>query len=66
MTFKELFELYKVISNKVVGLLIRARKYGLVDFEGEMLYQGRDNNVVITLLRQLNEKDIEEFAKTKE
>lgn len=48
MTFKELFELYKVISNKVVGLLIRARKYGLVSFEGEMLYQGRDNAVVIT------------------
>jgi len=38
----------------------------LVDFEGEMLYQGRDNNIVITLLRQLHEKDIEEFAKTKE
>ena len=48
MKFKELFELYKVISNKVVGLLLRARKYGLVQFEGEMLYQGRDDNVVIT------------------
>ena len=24
---------------QVVGMLIRARKYGLVDFEGEMLYQ---------------------------
>ncbi len=50
MSFKELFELYKVISNKVVGLLIRARKYKLVAFEGEMLYQGRDDAVVITLL----------------
>lgn len=49
MRFKELFELYKVISNKLVGLLLRARKYGLVKFEGEMLYQGRDDNVVITL-----------------
>lgn len=47
--FKELFELYKVISSKVVGLLIRARKYNLVKFEGEMLYQGRDDNVIITL-----------------
>lgn len=49
MRFKELFELYKVISNKLVGLLLRARKYGLVKFEGEMLYQGRDDKVVITL-----------------
>lgn len=50
MSFKELFELYKVISNKVVGLLIRARKHKLVAFEGEMLYQGRDDAVLITLL----------------
>jgi len=63
MTFKELFELYKVISNKVVGLLIRARKLGLVAFEGEMLYQGRDNNTVITLLRDVTPKDAEEFGK---
>lgn len=49
MSFKELFELYKVISNKVVGLLLRARKYGLLKFEGEMLYQGRDDAVLITL-----------------
>ncbi len=66
ITFKEIFELYKVISNKVVGLLIRARKYGLVKFEGEMLYQGRDDKVMITLLRDITEKDIEEFTKIKE
>jgi len=63
MTFKELFELYKHISNKVVGLLIRARKHGLVAFEGEMLYQGRDDNTVITLIREPLDKDSEEFAK---
>jgi len=63
MKFKELFELYKVISNKVVGLLIRARKHGLVSFEGEMLYQGRDDSTVITLLRQIEDKDGEEFGK---
>lgn len=66
ITFKELFEMYKVISNKVVGLLIRARKHGLVAFEGEMLYQKRDDATVITLLRDVHEKDAEEFAKTKE
>lgn len=63
ITFKELFEMYKVISNKVVGLLIRARKHGLVAFEGEMLYQKRDDKVVITLLRDVNDKDAEEFGK---
>lgn len=49
--FGELFRLYQVISNKVVGVLIRARKYGFVEFEGEMLYQRRDDNVIIKLVK---------------
>lgn len=36
-------------------MLIRARKYGLVQFEGEMLYQGQDNNKIITLLKTMEE-----------
>ena len=35
---------------QVVGMLLRARKHGMVDFEGEMLYQRRDEATVITLL----------------
>ncbi|XP_074057145.1 actin-binding Rho-activating protein [Macrotis lagotis] len=50
VTFGELFDRYVRISDKVVGILMRARKHGLVHFEGEMLWQGRDDNVVITLL----------------
>ncbi|XP_044281063.1 actin-binding Rho-activating protein-like [Varanus komodoensis] len=50
ITFKQLFDRYVTISNKVVGVLLRARKHGLVDFEGEMLWQGKDDGVVITLL----------------
>ncbi|CAG7824846.1 unnamed protein product [Allacma fusca] len=50
--FKELFNLYTVISNKVVGLLLRARKHGLVDFPGEMLFQRRDDHVIIKLFPQ--------------
>ena len=50
ITFGRLFQIYTVISNKVVGVLLRARKYGFVTFEGETLFQGRDDNVVITLL----------------
>ena len=49
--FGELFRLYSVISNKVVGVLIRARKHGYVEFEGEMLYQKRDDNVIIKLVK---------------
>lgn len=49
--FGELFRLYQVISNKVVGVLIRARKHGFVEFEGEMLYQRRDDDVIIKLVK---------------
>ncbi|XP_043919929.1 actin-binding Rho-activating protein-like [Protopterus annectens] len=52
VTFGRLFEKYENISNKVVGILLRARKHGLVHFEGEMLWQRRDDDVIITLLEQ--------------
>ena len=48
--FGRLFEIYTHISNKLVVILLRARKYGLVDFEGETLFQGRDNGVSVYLL----------------
>ncbi|XP_043543419.1 actin-binding Rho-activating protein-like [Chiloscyllium plagiosum] len=50
ITFGRLFDAYVTISNKVVGILLRARKHGLVHFEGEMLWQGRDDRALITLL----------------
>ncbi|XP_029023900.1 actin binding Rho activating protein b [Betta splendens] len=50
VTFGQLFDRYVRISDKVVGILMRARKHGKVAFEGEMLWQGRDDGVVITLL----------------
>lgn len=52
ITFKRLFDIYVKISNKMVGIMMRARKQGLIDFEGEMLWQGRDDHVVITLLKE--------------
>ncbi|GIX75820.1 actin-binding Rho-activating protein [Caerostris extrusa] len=55
ITFGELFQIYTTISNKVVGILLRARKHGLLYFEGEMLYQRRDDNVIITLLKPIEE-----------
>ncbi|XP_067839906.1 actin-binding Rho-activating protein-like [Heptranchias perlo] len=50
ITFGKLFDAYVTISNKVVGILLRARKHGLVHFDGEMLWQGRDDSALITLL----------------
>ena len=48
--FGRLFAIYTYISNKLVGILLRARKYGLVNFEGETLFQRQDDDVIITLL----------------
>jgi len=71
--FGTLFMLYTVISDKLVGMLIRARKHKLVDFEGEVLFQRRDDHVPIILLKPIKEireifnKKIEEAkAKLKE
>lgn len=50
ITFGELFNVYTYISDKVVGILLRARKHNMVNFEGEMLFQRRDENKIITLL----------------
>ncbi|XP_050694120.1 actin-binding Rho-activating protein-like isoform X2 [Eriocheir sinensis] len=55
ITFGELFQLYTRISNKVVGMLLRARKYDLLTFEGETLFQGRNNDTVIKLLKPIAE-----------
>ncbi|XP_063429927.1 uncharacterized protein LOC134712372 isoform X1 [Mytilus trossulus] len=49
ITFRKLFQTYVAISNKVVGILIRARKRGLLHFNGEMLYQRQDEEEVIRL-----------------
>lgn len=46
--FGKLFDRY---VSKLVGILLRARKQRLVDFEGEMLWQGKDDHVLITLLQ---------------
>uniref|UniRef100_A0AC35UC75 Costars domain-containing protein n=1 Tax=Rhabditophanes sp. KR3021 TaxID=114890 RepID=A0AC35UC75_9BILA len=48
--FGQLFHIYQFISDKVVGMLLRARKHKMVSFETEMLYQGRDDHQIISLL----------------
>ncbi|XP_014210810.1 actin-binding Rho-activating protein isoform X1 [Copidosoma floridanum] len=55
ITFGDLFNIYVHINDKLVGLLLRARKHKLVDFEGECLFQRRDDNVPIFLIRPIEE-----------
>ncbi|KAM6927742.1 actin-binding Rho-activating protein [Xenentodon cancila] len=50
ITFGRLFDRYVKISDKVVGILLRCRKHKMVDFEGEMLWKGQDDDVIITLM----------------
>jgi hypothetical protein len=48
--FIDLFNHYVNISDSLVGIMIRAKKRGLIKYEGEMLQQGRSDNVVITVI----------------
>nr|CAD7458847.1 unnamed protein product [Timema tahoe] len=57
-------KMYTYISSKVVGLLLRARKQKLVDFEGETLFQRKDDHVAIVLLKPI--KVIREIFKAAE
>ena len=56
VTFGKLFRYYIPISDKIVGLLLRARRWRLVDFTGEMLYQGQDDEKLVKLL--ISDEDI--------
>lgn len=47
--FGTLFVTYEKITDTLVGILQRAKKYGVVTFEGEMLFQGQSDRVVIAL-----------------
>ncbi|XP_015114728.1 actin-binding Rho-activating protein isoform X1 [Diachasma alloeum] len=55
ITFGDLFNIYVAISDKCVGLLLRARKQGMVEFEGEVLFQRRDDDVPIFLVKPIAE-----------
>jgi len=53
--FGPLFYSYAHYSDKLVGMLLRARKYGLVAFDGEMLYQRQDDHKIVTLMRPVDD-----------
>ena len=58
ITFGEIFKAYERINDKVVGLLVRARKHGFVEFPGEMLYQRQDEEVIIRMVKVPKFEDI--------
>ena len=55
ITFGKLFDLYENISENLVAFLRRAKKFKFIQFEGEMLFQGKDNETKITLLKTATE-----------
>ena len=64
MLFKDIFDIYQTISNKVVGILARARKNRLIHFEGETLFQGENDATNITLLRSAKHIEVRSPSNT--
>jgi len=56
INFGDLFRIYQFISDKLVGMLLRARKHGMLQFDGEMLYQRRDEEKTIHLLMDADQR----------
>ncbi|KAJ8714483.1 hypothetical protein PYW07_002708 [Mythimna separata] len=63
ISFGELFSIYTVINDKLVGLLIRTRKHQLTFFEGEVLFQKRDDDVPVFLMQTI--QDIRAYCDNK-
>lgn len=40
-----------MVSNRLLNVLIKARKSGYIQFKGELLLQGKDDNEIITLIK---------------
>lgn len=44
-------QLHSVVSNRLLNVLLKARKNGYVQFKGELLLQGKDDQEPITLIK---------------
>jgi len=51
VTFGKLFITYQDISDTLVGILMRARRKKKISYQGDMLFQGMSDNVIITVLK---------------
>lgn len=47
--------MYTKINDKVVGILIRGRRHNYLKFDGEMLYQRKDDMVPIYLIKSISD-----------
>lgn len=47
--------MYTKINDKVVGILIRGRRHNYLKFDGEMLYQRKDDMVPIYLIKTISD-----------
>lgn len=54
ITFGKLFDETANIFDALVGILKAAKKYRCVHFDGDQLWQGRDDGVVITLTKEIH------------
>lgn len=59
-------QIYSYINDKLVGLLLRARKHKFLEFEGEVLFQRRDDNVPVLMVKTLAEVKAVVDAKVEE
>lgn len=47
--------MYTKINDKLVGILIRGRRHNYLNFDGEMLYQRKDDMVPIYLIKSISD-----------
>jgi len=52
VTFRELFEGTDGVFEALLGTLRTAKRHKIVSFDGEVLFQGKDDHVAIVLLKQ--------------
>lgn len=58
-------QLYIHISDKLLGTLLCARRHKYIDFQGETLFQGRDDDEPVRLIRPYRELRLEILEKIK-
>ena len=51
--FGPLFIAYQDISDTLVGILMRSKKYKYLEYKGDMLFQGCHDKVMITLKQKV-------------
>lgn len=51
ISFKQLFKTYTTISNKLINILIQTQKQKLLTFPNKILFQKKNNNIIITLFK---------------